>query len=232
MKVTAVATLYLACKLCELQISLRALMLSYYFNVMARRVRVTETYFTDYQSVRRSSIARFFFLINNFRCGQKLDCWKNWIVAIELEILYEFGYQVEVEVPHPLLAVYAKELVPKSEPTLLPKLIAMSWSFLNDIMRTHCAATMTSNVLASSAIYIASRHLGVALPEAEGEEWWLVFDVERASIATVAGALEELYKWGTSEDLPCFSLDKKDGCGNSFWDPARCPFLAQVHTEG
>ena len=57
--------------------------------------------------------------------------------------------------------------------------------------------TQQPPVLATAAIYLAAREMGVKLPS--DEQWWVVFDVEREELGFVVVALLSMNAWARGE---------------------------------
>ncbi len=55
-----------------------------------------------------------------------------------------------------------------------------AWNFLNDSLRTTMCVRFRPEVMAAAGIFLASRTLGIALPE--NPPWWEVFDATKQRI--------------------------------------------------
>ena len=79
-----------------------------------------------------------------------------------------------------------------------PQVPQKSINYLNDMIRTQAVVIYQPNVLATTAIYLATRDCGIEMPE----DWHLVFDTQFTDISVVASLLDHLYKNPPKMEIP------------------------------
>jgi len=124
------------------------------------------------------------------------------IVNAEAQVLRVLGFQTHVALPHALCINYMQTLDALTEDSG-HHLARRAFEHLNAALLNPQLLYLTHqpNELATSAIYLAAKEVGVKLPE---NEWWEVFDVDREELGFVVVALtsmagfaeEEARKWG------------------------------------
>jgi len=135
------------------------------------------------------------------------------LMKTEAQILRVLGFQTHVALPHALCINYMQTLDVLTE-TSGHDLGKRAFEHLNAALLSPQLLYLTHqpHELATSAIYLAAKEVGVKLPE---NEWWEVFDVDREELGFVVVALtsmagyaeEEARKWGrrkaplTTEDV-------------------------------
>jgi len=124
------------------------------------------------------------------------------LMKTEAQILRILGFQTHVALPHALCINYMQTLDVLTE-TTGHDLAKRAFGHLNAALLNPQLLYLTHqpHELATSAIYLAAREVGVKLPE---NEWWEVFDVDREELGFLVVALtsmagfaeEETRKWG------------------------------------
>lgn len=109
---------------------------------------------------------------------------------IEAHILRVLGFQTSVALPHTLCINYLQTLDALKDPA---GAIAAKRAFahLNTALLSPQLLYLTHqpSALATGAIYLAAREVGLKLPECE---WWEVFDVEREELGFLVVALRSV----------------------------------------
>lgn len=118
------------------------------------------------------------------------------------------GFNTHVSLPHPLAITYLQTLDAFSSPTKGKEVAKRTIAYLNTALLSPQMLYLTHQpcALATAAIYLASRDVGVKMPEVE---WWEVFDCEREELGFLAvgmGSLEgvvrrEHKRWGGNKGM-------------------------------
>ena len=126
------------------------------------------------------------------------------LVRTEAQILRISGFQTHVALPYALCINYLQTLEVFTTPQDGQSLAKRAIAHLNSALLSPQLLYLTHqpHVLATSAIYLASKETGVKLP---ADEWWEVFDVDReelgflvVALTSMAGfAKQEAQKWGS-----------------------------------
>lgn len=111
---------------------------------------------------------------------------KERVFHYERVLLKTFGFVIHAEHPHKFVMSYLHYLEGG------PELAQMSWSILNDSMRTTLCVRFRGETIACGAIYMAARRLGIALPESP--PWWLVCSTRTEDMVEVVCTMHELYQ--------------------------------------
>ncbi|EME41897.1 hypothetical protein DOTSEDRAFT_74074 [Dothistroma septosporum NZE10] len=126
---------------------------------------------------------------------------RTTLYEIEAHILRVLSFQTQVALPHTLCINYLQTLdvFQSSAGALVAK---VAFEHLNTALLSTQLLYLTHqpSAIATAAIYLAARDVGVKLPEVE---WWEVFDLDRedlgflvVALRSVEGfALEEQRKW-------------------------------------
>ncbi|KAH7386555.1 cyclin-like protein, partial [Cadophora sp. MPI-SDFR-AT-0126] len=110
---------------------------------------------------------------------------RNHLLLLEGQILNALGFNTHVALPHPLAITYLQTLdvfSPSHKPKNIGKQVAhRTIAHLNTALLSPQLLYLTHQpaALATAAIYLAARELGVRLPEGS---WWEVFDCEREEL--------------------------------------------------
>lgn len=133
----------------------------------------------------------------------------------EAIILRKLGYQTHVALPYTICINYL-QMLEVFQHEQGRAVAARAVAHLNTALLSPqlLYATHQPNALATAAIYLAAREIGVKLPE---DEWWEVLDTDReelgflvaAMVTMVAFAAAEAEKWGKRR-VP-MTVDELDG---------------------
>ena len=109
-------------------------------------------------------------------------------------LLAGIGFDVHVAIPHPLALTYLSALGARSE-----KLASRVLEHLNGALLSPQLLYLTHqpNVLATAAIYLAAREVGVKL--VGDTSWWEVFDVDREGLGFCVMAMGSLKGFAEAE---------------------------------
>jgi cyclin L len=123
------------------------------------------------------------------------------LVNTESIILRLLGFQIHVALPYTLCVNYLQALGVFND-TSTKDLAQRAYAHLNSALFSPQLLYLTHQppALATAAIYLAAREVGVKLP---GEQWWEVFDTDREELGFLVVALismegfveEEKRKW-------------------------------------
>ncbi|GAB9464432.1 Cyclin-l1 [Globisporangium polare] len=119
--------------------------------------------------------------------GATYSLWRDWMVLVERQILIDLGFSVYnvMEHPHKYILYYVKIVGGSKE------LAQKTWGYINDSLRIDLCVRVRSEVIACAAIFLASRILGVKLPD--DPHWYALFDVEKRELYEVSIEIMELY---------------------------------------
>jgi transcription initiation factor TFIIIB Brf1 subunit/transcription initiation factor TFIIB len=109
------------------------------------------------------------------------------VIRTERYILVELGFILhDMELPHRYIFFYLHILEGNDQ------LAQCAWNYCNDSLRSAILClTIKPQVIACGAIYIASKRLGIKLPE--NPPWWLLFETTREDLEKVSQLIENLY---------------------------------------
>ncbi|KAF2096987.1 hypothetical protein NA57DRAFT_41396 [Rhizodiscina lignyota] len=141
---------------------------------------------------------------------------RNLLTKMETIILRVLGFQTHVALPYALCINYLQALDVFKGPSG-KALASKAFEYLNASLLNPQLLYLTHQppALATSAIYLAAREIGVKLPE---EEWWEVFDTDREELGFLVVAMlsmegfvgEEKGKWeGGSVPLTVEGVEKE-----------------------
>lgn len=123
------------------------------------------------------------------------------LLNLEARILYSLGYNVRVVLPHALAVTYLQTLdfAGSSKEDISLRVT----EYLNTALLSPQLLYLTHqpNSLATAAIYIAARDIGVKLPACA---WWEVFDVDREQLGFLVVGMRSLDGWMAKrkEEMP------------------------------
>uniref|UniRef100_A0A0C3TIV6 Cyclin N-terminal domain-containing protein n=1 Tax=Guillardia theta (strain CCMP2712) TaxID=905079 RepID=A0A0C3TIV6_GUITC len=100
----------------------------------------------------------------------------------ESAILRELGFIIHAEHAHKFVLYYIRVLFGQIPPQY-PELPQRSWNYANDAYRSIICLKYPAYVLACGAIFLASRDLGINLPE--DPPWWNLFDAEKEQVESI-----------------------------------------------
>jgi cyclin L len=125
--------------------------------------------------------------------------FRNRVLNIEGHVLNALGFNTHVALPHPLAITYLQTLDAFGLPGNKGKDVAKrTIEYLNSALLSPQMLYLTHQPasLATAAIYLAAREIGVKMPEVE---WWEVFDCEREELGFLVvgmGSLEGVARRG------------------------------------
>lgn len=113
------------------------------------------------------------------------------LVRTEAQILRILGFQTHVALPYTLCINYLQALEVFANPEKGQSLARRAFAQLNSALLSPQLLYLTHQpvALATSAIYLASKEIGVKLP---ADEWWEVFDVDREELGFLVVALTSM----------------------------------------
>jgi hypothetical protein len=119
------------------------------------------------------------------------------LIKVESAVLRILGFQTRVAVPHALCINYLQALDVLGHERA-GDLARRAFAHLNSALCSPQLLYLTHqpNALATAAIYLAAREVGVKLP---GEQWWEVFDCDREELGFVVVALLSVEGFARSE---------------------------------
>ncbi|CZT11091.1 hypothetical protein WAI453_007406 [Rhynchosporium graminicola] len=119
---------------------------------------------------------------------------RNHLMHLEGQILNALGFETKVVLPHALAITYLQTLDVFNTPAKGKELGQQTIACLNTALLSPQMLYLTHQptALATAAIYLAAREIGVKLPETE---WWEVFDCEREELGFLVVAMGSLKGW-------------------------------------
>ncbi|KAI9312220.1 cyclin-like protein [Dichotomocladium elegans] len=128
---------------------------------------------------------------------------KNMIIAGEMQILKQLGFNVHVQLPYATIINYLRILGLEEDEAAASK----AWNYLNDGLRTTVYATYEPHVIACAAIWLACRDLAIKLPE----DWWILFDTSVEDFTNAAKQIRRVYYAKLNrKQLPLYAQDVDD----------------------
>lgn len=128
---------------------------------------------------------------------------RTLLMRTEAHILRVLGFETHVALPYTICINYLQTLGIKLDTGTGKDLARQAFAHLNTALLSPQLIYVTHQPaqIATAAIYLSARQVGVKLP---GEEWWEVFDTDReelgflvVALMSIAGfAQEEKAKWG------------------------------------
>ncbi|ORY05601.1 cyclin-like protein, partial [Basidiobolus meristosporus CBS 931.73] len=134
-------------------------------NVCAQKAQKNDKLFLEENSKAVSSIQRII-------SSQEFQRWKDTILYNEEVLLETLCFDLAVEHPYKILLSLVKELRGSK------KLAQTAWAFINDSLRSILCITYPPQVVAASALYVASRFLEETLTTTGTHGWWELIGVE------------------------------------------------------
>lgn len=121
------------------------------------------------------------------------------LVDNEALVLRKLGFQMHVALPQSLCVSYlqALEAFQSGHGTVVAK---RAFAHMNTLLLSPqlIYLTHTPSAIATAAIYLAAREVGVKLPE---EEWWEVFDTDREELGFLVVAMTSMPRFAAAEKL-------------------------------
>lgn len=119
------------------------------------------------------------------------------LTTVESNILHVLGFQTHVTLPYAQCINYLQTLDVFSDPEA-QNLARRANSHLNSALFSPQLLYLTHQpaALATAAIYLAAREVGVKLP---GEQWWEVFDTDREELGFLVVAMQSMEGFARQE---------------------------------
>jgi len=73
-------------------------------------------------------------------------------------------------------------------------LAQVAWNFVNDSLRTTLCLQFKPQLIASAAIYLASKFLKYQLPDSGPTPWWEVFNAKIEDLEEISNQILDLYE--------------------------------------
>lgn len=114
---------------------------------------------------------------------------RDEMLRVELHVLKElgFGFYNIMDHPHKFILYYLRVLELDIEGDVSQR----AWNYVNDSLRTDLSLRFRSEVIACAAIYMASRSLGIKLPD--NPPWWILFNADMREMGEICNAILALY---------------------------------------
>ena len=117
--------------------------------------------------------------------------WRDNILLNEDLMLEAICFDLRLEAPYKIL--YDLLLTFREEKN--KKLRNAAWAFISDSCLTPLCLLFSGRTIASSALYAAAKHSGVAFPDDEsGRPWWEVIGVDLKDIGKSCNYMAEVYQ--------------------------------------
>jgi len=180
------AALYLASKLEECPLRIRDLINVY--DLLQQRAT---------HSLRTKSDGEFKYAPMSYFGNTFYDI-KDAIVVHEMQLLKRLGFNVQVVLPYGTLINYLKVLGLTEKEDVCKK----AWGYLNDALQTPVYALYQIPTIVCAAIFLAARHLRIALPLSSNDShcWWDLFDADYQDMWSVCGYVMRLYRKRSDHD--------------------------------
>lgn len=120
---------------------------------------------------------------------ESLRVLRDEMLRVELHVLKElgFGFYNIMDHPHKFILYYLRVL----ELDIEGDVSQHAWNYLNDSLRTDLSLRFRSEVIACAAIYMASRSLGIKLPD--NPPWWVLFNADMHEMGEICNTILALY---------------------------------------
>ncbi|KAJ4488450.1 cyclin-like protein [Lentinula aciculospora] len=115
---------------------------------------------------------------------------KDAIVVHEMQLLKRLGFNVQVVLPYGTLINYLRLLGLMAQEDACTR----AWGYLNDALQTPVYTLYQVPTIVCAAIYLAARHLRIALPSQSPHCWWELFDADWEDLWSVCGYIMRLYR--------------------------------------
>lgn len=114
---------------------------------------------------------------------------RDEMLRVELHVLKElgFGFYNIMDHPHKFILYYLRVLELDIEGDVSQR----AWNYVNDSLRTDLSLRFRSEVIACAAIYMASRSLGIKLPD--NPPWWVLFNADMQEMGEICNTILALY---------------------------------------
>ncbi|CAM9617749.1 unnamed protein product [Ectocarpus sp. 6 AP-2014] len=120
---------------------------------------------------------------------ESLRVLRDEMLRVELHVLKElgFGFYNIMDHPHKFILYYLRVLELDIEGDVSQR----AWNYVNDSLRTDLSLRFRSEVMACAAIYMASRSLGIKLPD--NPPWWVLFNADMQEMGEICNTILALY---------------------------------------
>lgn len=120
---------------------------------------------------------------------ESLRALRDEMLRVELHVLKElgFGFYNIMDHPHKFILYYLRVLDLDIEGDVSQR----AWNYVNDSLRTDLSLRFRSEVVACAAIYMASRSLGIKLPD--NPPWWVLFNADMQEMGKICNTILALY---------------------------------------
>lgn len=120
---------------------------------------------------------------------ESLKALRDEMLRVELHVLKElgFGFYNIMDHPHKFILYYLRVLELDIEGDVSQR----AWNYVNDSLRTDLSLRFRSEVVACAAIYMASRSLGIKLPD--NPPWWVLFNADMQEMGEICNTILALY---------------------------------------
>jgi len=112
---------------------------------------------------------------------------RDKILTHELIVLQTIAFDMTIEHPYKYLLMYVKQIHGNRN------LAQVAWNFVNDSLRTTLCLQFKPQLIASAAIYLASKFLKYQLPEGP-KPWWEVFNAKIEDLEEISNQILDLYE--------------------------------------
>lgn len=121
--------------------------------------------------------------------SESLRVLRDEMLRVELHVLKElgFGFYNIMDHPHKFILYYLRVLELDIEGDVSQR----AWNYVNDSLRTDLSLRFRSEVIACAAIYMASRSLGIKLPD--NPPWWVLFNADMKEMGEICNTILALY---------------------------------------
>jgi len=146
----------------------------------------------------RDVIVRCFHNVNNRDLSaEEYEELKKSVLKSEQAILNKIGFDLTVEHPHGPVLKNVKLISSHHSEQENRDLAQIAWNIVNDSLKSTLCLQFRPNLIASAALYLASRFLDIPLvPENSGINWCNLFNVNFKDMEIIAGLLVNLYPNG------------------------------------
>ncbi|XP_065890051.1 cyclin-L1-like [Dysidea avara] len=114
---------------------------------------------------------------------------KSEIIQCEKYLLKTLGLCVHVQHPHKLIITFLQVLEMEEN----VELVQCVWNYMNDSLRTNVFVRFSPDKIACACIFLAAREFKIPLPS--NPSWWLMFEVSKRDIETIALEILQLYTY-------------------------------------
>ncbi|KIK63630.1 hypothetical protein GYMLUDRAFT_95218 [Collybiopsis luxurians FD-317 M1] len=175
--------LYLASKLEECPLRIRDL-INVYDLLRQRAAHLISSNSTEFKYAPMSYFGNTFYDL------------KDAIVVHEMQLLKRLGFNMQVVLPYGTLINYLRILGLMTREDAC----ARAWGYLNDALQTPVYTLYQIPTIVCAAIHLTTRHLRIALPNSDSNNWWKLFDADWEDLWNVCGYIMRLYRERTEAE--------------------------------